>query len=189
MSDREQGHLLRNNARVMTPHSEFLTLTYSRYEAMKDRVAEKRSKSGHILRVGRQLNFTIDEYRQWIRDQLGGEQGTARCFYCDAIVDLQTMVTDHMQPLAQAGALDLSNLCIACSRDNDQKGAMTAHSYIQLLVFLKNRNVCSEVDEADCLGRLRTSVKLAIREQQRRAQRAAGKQVVVAHVRVRREAS
>ena len=62
----------------MNPHSEFLTITYQRYESMRQRVAEKRSRGGHVIRVGQQLGFTIEEFRQWYRQELGGEQGTAR---------------------------------------------------------------------------------------------------------------
>ena len=149
-------------------HSEFLALTGNRYYAMQDRVTEKRSSAGHVIRVGRQLGFTCDEYRQWLREQLGGEMGTCRCFYCTAVLSIQTVIVDHMTPLSQGGALTLDNLAPACCLCNDQKGEMRAQAYMQLRSLCMNRTVFSQTDCDSCLGRLQSALKLAIRAQKAR---------------------
>ena len=40
MTADSQASLLHNNAKLLSPHARFLALTYSRYQAMQDRIAE-----------------------------------------------------------------------------------------------------------------------------------------------------
>ena len=138
--------------------SEFMDLTRSRYNAMRVRLAERRNKRGRILQVGRQIPFSLEEYRGWLLGKLHGEQGVTRCEYCDRPIAISTLVTDHMEPISRGGELSLNNLAACCEPCNAAKGRLTAYEFKSLRVALNEIGVEAR-DEV--LSRLAKSEKLA----------------------------
>jgi 5-methylcytosine-specific restriction endonuclease McrA len=188
VSDRSQGSLFRDRARLVNARSEFLQITCDRYHAMQQRVGEKRDSRNRLIRVGQQLPFTLEQFRVWIRKQLGrDEQGLARCLYCNRPLNLRTLQIDHHIPLAQAGTLNLGNLRVICKPCNDQKGALRPQAFIALLHLVNNHSLFTEIDRADCLERLQMALKLALRSRYKPAG-ATGEQAprvrVLPHVRL-----
>jgi len=160
-----QGSLYRNRARLLTAHAEFLAITAARYHALAQRVGPRFNRRGQLVRPGQKLPFTLDNYRIWIREQcLGSEQGTTRCEYCYWPLDIHTLVLDHRTPLSQGGSLDFGNLAVACKPCNDQKGQMRAEAFMHLRKLVNNPQLFSELDRTDCLGRLQSALKLAIKQ-------------------------
>ena len=175
-----QGNLYKNRGQLLSAHGEFMDITADRYHAMEQRIAEK------FAGLGVYLPFTLEDYRVWIREQLGGEQGLTRCEYCCSPIDIHTMQVDHRVPLAQACLLDFANLCLVCEPCNSQKGSMRSCAFVQLL-NLVNSAAFNDIDRTDCLGRLQMAIKLARKEQARQAAargRSAPAQRVVAHIRL-----
>lgn len=147
-------------AQPKTPLSEFLAKSRSRYLLMCVRQTP-----------GRQVSFTLAEFRHWLTDKLAGAQGTARCLYCNAVVNIHTLQIDHRLPLAQGGSSELSNLAISCKCCNAQKGAMRAQAFIYLQLMVNNPAIFNEFDRDDLLGRLQSQLKLALAAQKTRASR------------------
>lgn len=172
MPSHAQGSLLRNNARLQSEHSEFLEMTSVRYHAMAQRFRPKCDRQGRVVRFGRKLLFTREEFRAWLIKLFGKTaedvmRGTVRCEYCGWPVDIQRLQLDHRLPARQGGSLCLSNLAPSCGSCNRQKGEMSAPAY-QTLVKLCNNELQEElrklgislppfssVDRVDILGRLK----------------------------------
>lgn len=172
MTRRAQGHLYRNNGRLQSEQSEFLEITGSRYQNMKTRFREKRDPQGRVVRLGRKLLFTLDEFRDWTIKLFGKSvadvmHGTVRCEYCNWPVDIQRLQLDHRLPAAQGGSLCLSNLAASCGSCNRQKGEMSAPAYMALMKLLNGElrdelrpigielPFFSSVDRTDVLARLK----------------------------------
>lgn len=114
--------------------SRFKTRTRDVYTAMGKRLAERKSaKTGRLLQVGRQVPFSLDDFRDWLVLKLGGEGGVVKCRYCAEWLTIDNLVIDHADPISQGGSLCLDNLDLLCKFDNDAKSAMTAKSYQALL--------------------------------------------------------
>jgi HNH endonuclease len=101
---------------------------------MVKRFAERRSKKGRIIQIGRQVPFTLDEFRAWLITKLGGDGGgVIKCRYCAEWLTMDTLVVDHATPTSQGGSLDFDNLDVICAADNQRKGGMCAECYQSLL--------------------------------------------------------
>lgn len=179
----QQETLFQNRARLASAHAEFLKLTNERYHALCQRVGPKINKRGFVLDPGQLLPFQLEHYRDWCRQQLGGEQGATRCEYCCAVVNIHTMVVDHRTPLAQAGPLDMQNMCVTCKPCNDQKGAMRAQAFLALLNLVNDSQLFSPIDRTDCLGRLQMALRLALKLRAKNGAQNSSKQRVMPHVR------
>lgn len=143
------------NFPVTLPHRRFLEVTCTRYHDLKQRVRK-------FYRIdSMELPYTLDQYRDWVRFELNGEQGVARCVYCDAYINLETMQTEHHMPLAQGGALQFDNLRVACEPCNQQKGKMRPHAFLALKRLVNSPGIFSAVDRDNVLGRLQVAMKLA----------------------------
>ena len=142
--------------------SNFTAKSRQTYANMKARFAEKQNKKGRITRIGREIPFSLEEFRGWLLVKLGGENGAVKCRYCAEYLTADTMVVDHSVPAAQGGSLDLDNLDLICKRDNDQKGGMCADSYESLLDWsaLNMRSAC----RGNMLHRLAIAVQLAAQQ-------------------------
>ena len=147
----------------LTPHGEFLAITAQRYRSL-------------IARVKCDLPYTLEQFREWCLAQCGSAQGMVRCFYCAAILNIHTLECDHMTPLCQGGELELANLCPSCHSCNQQKGSMRAAAFLQLLHLVNDTSAFNHVDRTDILGRLQSSLKLAMTVQQLRRQNGSPRQ-------------
>ena len=141
-------------------HTEFWQIMVDRYHLLELRMCEKRDKLGRIYQVKRDIPFDVRELGDFVEDRLGGIEGHCRCEYCNAPLDLHTIVLDHRDPLEQGGSLALENVALCCERCNDEKGAMTKHGYMALKRFLYDpAQRFTVVDVENCLGRLRIAIK------------------------------
>lgn len=120
-------------ADLMPREQAFHVRTGSIYKHMSSRVAEKRNKNGKLIRVGRVLQFTLQEFRSWLTSQLGGSRdGCVPCSYCRRPLTSEDLRIDHATPLTRGGALDLGNLACCCDVCNRAKGQLTAGEYVVL---------------------------------------------------------
>jgi hypothetical protein len=124
----------------------FSTRTTSLYSSMAYRPQAKRSGG---------LPFTRDNFRVWTLALLGGRvDGITRCSYCTAILNIATLVPDHVQPLARGGSLDLHNLAPSCGNCNRRKGKISADGFRKLIAFMQENLYPDDMN--DILGRLAT---------------------------------
>jgi 5-methylcytosine-specific restriction endonuclease McrA len=139
----------------MSAESEFDRVTAERYGAMRQRFAETRKNW-----QGQELPFTLLQYQRWFQSKLD-DDGTGRCAYCNAPVNLGTAQTEHkMPPWRPTGTLALSNLAISCEKCNQQKGALSAEAFHRLREVLYNEPVFQEIDRVSVLSRLQSQLKL-----------------------------
>lgn len=142
------------------------------FDSMAKRFREKKSeKTGRILRIGRELEFGKDEFRQWLGRQLGGENGVAHCPYCQTTwVSIDDLTIDHNVPVSRGGSLGLDNLVVCCEPCNQAKGEVLGESWKALATWAK------ESLHPDCwqniYQRLQSQFKLARMAQLAAAQRA-----------------
>lgn len=62
--------------------------------------------------------------------QSAREASRIPCFYCQKPTVKGEREVDHMVPLSRGGAHAIENLCIACSKCNQSKSALTAAEFI-----------------------------------------------------------
>ena len=146
----------------------FVKRTASLYRSMRDRVAEKRDKRDRIIRVGRSLLFTLEQFRAAILETYGAEDKARLCRYCGRPLSVLTFSPEHKTPLKRGGDLSLSNLdlevCLPC---NHRKGGLKVDEFLALLEGLKT---FPEAARTDILSRLEISIQLAGANHFRRAQ-------------------
>jgi len=153
------------------------------YDSMAKRMREKRSGTGRVLRVGRQIPFTKQEFREWLVSKLGGENGVIKCRYCAEYLSVDTFHVDHAIPIKQGGTLGLENLDLVCELDNQQKGGMCFTCYSRLLDWSAGGAIDSAfvpglhpACRADMLHRLAIAIKLANRAKRDIAQKKSAEQ-------------
>ncbi len=122
----------------MTTEQEFLKRSGSIYRNMKARFAEKRNKRGNVIRVGRELPFSLEEFRDYLSMCLGSRNasGTTPCDSCTLSLNALTLVVDHSLPVSRGGELGLQNLALLCEECNRAKGKLTASEFRALRQFL-----------------------------------------------------
>lgn len=142
------------------------------YDSMAKRFREKKSeKTGRILRIGRELEFSKDEFRQWLGRQLGGENGVLRCPYCwTTWVSIDDLTIDHNVSVARGGSLGLENLVVCCEPCNQAKGQVTGRAWSALVAWAKQH--MHPDDWQNIYERLQSQFKLARMAQREAAQRA-----------------
>src|SRR6516165_1349924 len=133
-------------------HLAFMAVSRSRYLSMQARFKAKFDRRGRLTRPELPLPFTVEEFRTWLRDLLGGEQGEVRCEYCRRKIPVASVELDHRMPVSRGGDLGLKNLAVVCGPCNQRKGAMSAPAFLQLLDFLGKTN-WDYRDTDDLLGR------------------------------------
>jgi 5-methylcytosine-specific restriction endonuclease McrA len=110
------------------------------YQSMKNRFRARYWKSGKragtVRTPGRDLPFTVDEFRTWARHTVGLQ--VVFCPYCSAPMDAISFSTDHDIPVTRGGGLELSNLVACCADCNGLKGCLTSTEYHVFLEVLKN---------------------------------------------------
>lgn len=134
------------------------------YQSMKHRFGERKIKSGRmqgrVTQVARAIPFTLDQFREWLLKQLGGNpNGTTRCLYCTAVLDAISVSFDHLEPVSQGGSLGLENLGCSCDECNRMKGKITARTFRKLLDWLncagRGEEQMTLADRADIIKRLK----------------------------------
>lgn len=137
----------------------FMRRTADVYRHMCDRVAEKKNKRGQIIRRGREIPYSLEQFRTFVRGHFPPDPYNAwetNCRYCSGIVSLGRVVWDHEVPLARGGALGLSNLVACCSDCNSVKGKLVAAEFRALMEGLRT---FPEAARNDILGRLRGQMR------------------------------
>lgn len=106
------------------------------YTQAKD-FREKRNKNGRIIRVGRQLPFTLTDFRAWLAEKLGNRSdGAVKCAYCPTIISALDFRVDHDEPVSRGGSLGLENLILCCEVCNREKGELTSGEYREVIATL-----------------------------------------------------
>jgi 5-methylcytosine-specific restriction endonuclease McrA len=150
----------------MISQRDFNDSTAQKRRKMTSRLKEKTWKTGKragvVRRHGRELPFTLEEFRAWVMQRMG--MGIARCHYCPRPVDVLSFEPDHYVPLELGGGVGLDNLVVCCEDCNRIKGAMPPHDFEALMAFL---DTCvSRVGSADIKKRLRAgAMGLRLRHQ------------------------
>lgn len=126
---------------AMPRDAAFMQRTLQNYHAMAARFGERRWKTGRLAgsvrTVGRELPFSLDEYRDWVIQKLGGRpDGTCKCRYCPTIMTALDFGADHVEPAAQGGSLGLENLDGCCKPCNVYKGKLTEKGFLALKRWL-----------------------------------------------------
>jgi 5-methylcytosine-specific restriction endonuclease McrA len=117
----------------MNYHSHFMRRSRDIHRHMQDRFAAKLNKKGKLIRVGRPVPFTLEQFRAWLLDQFTSVEAAIRCAYdCGAVLDILSFHTDHKTPITRGGTLDLDNLALCCDECNRIKGELTAREYVAL---------------------------------------------------------
>ena len=146
---------------------------------MRSRFKEKTNKRGRVIRIGRVVPFSKEQFAGWLLRKLGTPGGVVKCVYCADWLSLDNLVLDHRMPVALGGSLDLDNLDLVCKLDNDQKGGMCGHCYQALLDWSagERRFVAVHPEcRKDMLQRLSIAVQLAAQQRWEMAKRAKEKQ-------------
>tara|TARA_R100000808_G_scaffold13155_1_gene32202 strand:+ start:4988 stop:5425 length:438 start_codon:yes stop_codon:yes gene_type:complete len=61
------------------------------------------------------------------------------CRYCPSVLDIRTMVCDHIIPLSHGGPSTLENVEMICNRCNTRKGPLTAIQYKNVVNWLNSQ--------------------------------------------------
>lgn len=148
----------------MPLESAFYIRTGQIIQQMKRRFGERRVKrgirTGRVIQVGREIPFTLDQFREWLLQQLGGNHnGTCRCTFCPAVLDAINIGFDHLNPVSQGGSLGFENLTPCCDRCNRLKGRLTLETFKKLIAWLnaagKSPQSMTLVDAMDIEKRLK----------------------------------
>jgi 5-methylcytosine-specific restriction endonuclease McrA len=124
----------------MIDQSQFNKRTGVIYQSMKNRFRERLWKSGRragmVRTPGRDLPFSVDEFRQWARMRIG--LTVVLCPYCSAPIDALSFSTDHDVPIKRGGSLELSNLVACCTDCNTLKGELCSTEFRVFLDVMRN---------------------------------------------------
>lgn len=100
------------------------------------------------------LPFTYAEYRQWVLEAFGGNwDSVIQCAYCTRLMNVQTFVTDHREPLKFGGSVNLDNLVLCCEDCNNLKGGMSEDGFRLLIQF--SVEYLHPQDASDMFGRMK----------------------------------
>jgi len=131
------------------------------YTQVKD-FKEKRNKNGKITRIGRQIPFTLTDFRAWLLERLGdNSEGAVKCAYCPTIVCAMDLRIDHDEPVSRGGSLGLENLIVCCDVCNREKGELNSSEYRELIVtldYLLSKGLLGPQGYKDVRKRLRGSL-------------------------------
>ena len=100
------------------------------------------------------MNFTRDEFREWLRGEIGKV-----CRYCGQTVTVTMVSTDHLIPLGRGGASDKANLAAICSGCNKAKGSWTDAEFSALRLALAE--LLARFPESNIMGHVLKSLKIA----------------------------
>lgn len=124
----------------------FTKRTGSIYHSQVKRFRERRNKAGKVIQPERKIQYSLDEFRKWIRTT------APWCAYCEARLSFATFCVDHNVPVGRGGSLAMANLAICCGRCNRTKGNLTGQEFRQ---FMKGIMTFPEAARVDILRRLK----------------------------------
>lgn len=140
-------------------HKLFMSRTNSVVRSMQLRFSEKRDKNNRVIRPGRLVPFTVEQFRAHLLKFLGGvEDGVAQCRYCNSWLNIATVACDHAIPVSRGGSLDLTNIEFPCKPCNNRKGKLMPDEFMALLTGLEKWPATAR---NDVLHRLEIAVQLA----------------------------
>ncbi|MGH9522216.1 MAG: HNH endonuclease [Terriglobales bacterium] len=133
----------------------FLKRTADVFRHLRDRVSEKRDRNLRLIRKGREVPYSLEQFRHFVRGHFPSDPYNAwetNCRYCGGVVHLKSIVWDHEIPLSRGGVLALSNLAASCRDCNAIKGRLVPAEFRALMEGLRT---FPEAARSDILGRLR----------------------------------
>lgn len=115
----------------------FKEATRTQYGNMVSRFAAKYHPSGELKKPGREVPFTLAEYREWLYAMMETPEGI-RCAYCGRPLAIQAVSPDHIMPVKRGGGLGTDNLATSCQDCNRTKGELTGDEYRALMNGLES---------------------------------------------------
>jgi HNH endonuclease len=120
--------------------SELETMIVRKYRDMAKRFGPKKNSAGYVTKLGRQLPFTFEDFKEWMIDGSFLRKGEGwQCVYCKGWFSIKEIEPEHVVPIARGGDLGTNNLVFSCHSDNQRKGELTAEEYIALIEFMTHR--------------------------------------------------
>jgi 5-methylcytosine-specific restriction endonuclease McrA len=98
----------------------------------------KRADSTKIALVTRskkhgvECNITVEELRELLYKMYG-----TKCKYCDKILNINTLVFDHIIPISKGGSSNIDNIQIICKTSNGMKGSLSEENFQIVLDWLE----------------------------------------------------
>jgi 5-methylcytosine-specific restriction endonuclease McrA len=98
----------------------------------------KRADSTKIALVTRskkhgvECNITVEELRELLYKMYG-----TKCKYCDKILNINTLVFDHIVPISKGGSSNIDNIQIICKTSNGMKGSLSEENFQIVLDWLE----------------------------------------------------
>ena len=80
------------------------------------------------------FNISLEQVRNLFLKKYGDA-----CPYCNQVLDIRTMVCDHVVPLSCGGPSILKNLEMICKRCNTRKGPLTSVEYFAVVKWLNSQ--------------------------------------------------
>lgn len=114
----------------------FKEATLTQYGSMRTRFAAKYNTAGDMVKPGRDIPFTLGEYREWLYELMQTPRGI-RCAYCDRPLGIKAVSPDHILPVKRGGGLGKDNLATACQDCNRAKGELDGDEFRALLKGLE----------------------------------------------------
>lgn len=141
---------------------QFMDRTRSIYNAMVDRFGERKNEKGQVTRAGREIPFSLGEFRAKV-ETVAGTRGVDpwQCRYCGGWITIAEMACDHATPVSRGGGLELDNIDFPCADCNDRKGKLLPAEYKALYDALQ---AWPDAARRDVLGRLQMAIKLAAKQ-------------------------
>lgn len=129
----------------------FMRKSMNLYMDMGRRFGPKYSR-GKLVDPGRDLPFTVAEFRRWVQAQEVCT-GVVRCRACRAYITFFTAGLDHSYPVSRGGSIDLDNLNLDYCQDcNRKKGSLTIEEFDALLAVLDGFPTEAKKDVLDRLS-------------------------------------
>jgi 5-methylcytosine-specific restriction endonuclease McrA len=142
------------------------------YSDLKRRSAPTYWKNGRLAGrmrwPGAPIPYTSDEFAAWIMRRVGCQ--AFLCPYCNAPLDVLSMVLDHDTPLHGGGTNDFENLVPCCADCNTIKGKVVGEQYHFFRQLMRKLHPSAETD---ILSRLRSGAMGQRLAQQLRAGKSA----------------
>jgi 5-methylcytosine-specific restriction endonuclease McrA len=81
---------------------------------------------------GVECNITVEELRELLYKMYG-----TKCKYCDKILNINTLVFDHIIPISKGGSSNIDNIQIICKTSNGMKGSLSEENCQIVLDWLE----------------------------------------------------
>jgi len=104
-------------------------LRLSRKASALKQALRKRSKMHQVL-----FEIELEDIKKMFYDAYGES-----CKYCDRILNVSTMVCDHIIPLSKDGESTPKNLQIICKQCNTRKGPLKEKDFCLILAWVKEQ--------------------------------------------------